>query len=1116
MLPIQRLVRSIALLTLAFHLLPTPARADQRPHAGMLRFPDVGRDSIVFVYANDIWLVPRAGGVATPLASPPGQELFPRFNADCSSIAFTGNYDGNLDLYVMPLTGGAATRVTHHPDAEMLCNWTPGGQLLFYSNCYGGMRRLMQLLTVTPTGGIPQKLPVPYGANGSISPDGEWLAYTPHTLDFRTWKRYRGGMATDIWLFNLKTKTSKKITDWEGTDTQPMWQGDTIYYLCDGGPDHRLNIWMYDTKSDKREQVTKFDDYDVKWPAIGPGDGAGEIVFQHGSDLMLLDLKSRQSKVVEVIVPGDKPKIRPRSVDVSKSIATLAVSPTGKRALVEARGDVWSLPAQKGSPRALTSTSTAAERDPTWSPDGKWIAYFSDATGEYELCAIGADGKGKPVQLTTDAGSYKYDPTWSPDSKKIAFTDKAGNIFLLKLNSPKDDESLAAQSFKKIDTDPWANQPSLRWSHDSNWIAYTKAGDNLQNAIWLYDLATDKPHQVTSGMFNDTQPTFDRKGDFLYFASARAFNNPIYEDLGNSFVYTGLDVMLMVPLRKDVKNPLAPKSDEETPTTQPADATSQPASAPASQPTSKPSDKPLIIDLEGFESRAVALPIKKGGFFNVCVGDDGKLIYVRGQLRGSEGEPSIVIFDVNDDKSDKKEEKTVIADTGAFVMSADGKKLLVQKKEALAIVDAAADQKMDKPVPTDGMLTLIEPRAEWKQMFTEAWRIERDFFYVANMHGVDWPAIRKQYERMLEECICREDVGFVISEMISELNIGHAYYSGGDNEKSANVPVGMLGADFELADGAFRIKKILHGAPWEHDGRGPLSQPGVDVKEGDYLLAVNNRPLDAAKDPWAALQGLAGKTVRLTVSAKPTMDKDARDVVVDLMDAEAPLRYRDWVEHNRAYVEKQTGGDVGYIHVPNTGVDGQNELFRQFYGQVNKKALIIDERWNGGGQIPTRFIELLNRPATNCWARRDGNDWVWPPDSHQGPKCMLVNGLAGSGGDAFPHYFKMFKLGKVIGTRTWGGLVGISGNPDLIDGASVTAPTFGHYDMDGTWGVEGHGVDPDIVVVDDPALMTNGGDPQLDTAIKLMLDEVASRPFVKPKRPAPPDRRGMGIKEEDK
>jgi tricorn protease len=530
----------------------------------------------------------------------------------------------------------------------------------------------------------------------------------------------------------------------------------------------------------------------------------------------------------------------------------------------------------------------------------------------------------------------------------------------------------------------------------------------------------------------------------------------------------------------------------------------------------KPSDKPLIIDLENFESRAVVMPIKKGLFTGVCVGDDAKLIYVRNAPRGSTDEPSIKIFDVFDEKAEKKEEKTVVDETGTFVMSADGKKLLVQKKEALAIVDAAADQKMDKPVPTDGMLTQVDPRTEWRQMFTEAWRIERDFFYVANMHGLDWPAIKKQYERMLEDCVCREDVGFVISEMISELNVGHAYYFGGDVEKPAIVTVGLLGADFELANGAFRIKKILHGAPWDSDSRGPLAQPGVDVKVGDYLLAANNRMLDPAKSPWASFQGLAGKTVRLTVSAKPTLDKDARDIFVDMLDNEAPIRYRDWVEHNRAYVADKTDGSVGYIHVPSTGVDGQNELFRQFYGQVNKKALIIDERWNSGGQIPTRFIELLNRPATNFWARRDGRDWQWPPDSHQGPKCMLINGLAGSGGDAFPHYFKMMKVGKTIGMRTWGGLVGISGNPDLIDGAQITAPTFGYYDLDGTWGVEGHGVDPDIQVVDDPALMTDGGDPQLDAAIKLMVDEVANHPFVKPNRPAAPDRRGMGIREEDK
>lgn len=1114
---------------MALACIAAPAEGEVKPHAGMMRYPDVSRDKIAFVYANDIWIAPREGGMATPLASPPGVELFPKFSADGQTIAFVGNYDGNMDLYTMPVSGGAPLRITHHPAQEVLSDWTPDGKLMFYYSGLAGLPRQMQLFTVNAEGGLPSKAPVPYGTSGSISPDGQWLAYTPHTADFRTWKRYRGGMATDIWLVKLSAVggapagappagVSKRMTDWEGTDTLPMWQGQTVYYLSDMGPEHRLNIWAYDVGSGRREQVTAFKDLDVKWPSIGPGpEGKGEIIFQKGSELLLLDLGTRATRPVSISVPGARPKIRSREFDAAKLTQAYGISATGKRAVTSSRGDIWNLPARDGSPRNMTHTSGVAERDPAWSPDGKRIAYFSDATGEYELYVAAAGECGDTRQLTSDGKTYRMSPMWSPDSKWIAFSDKTGALYLINVETKEQ---------KLVDTDPWSSAPRVSWSHDSNWLAYTLGGPNRQSSIWLYEVPTGKKYHVTSGVFNDTQATFDRKGDFLYFASNRDFNGPIYEDLGTTFVYANTDTLLMVPLRKDVKNPLAPKSDEEPATTQPADAaTSQPsssaatASAPASQPTSKPEEKkPLVIDLDGFERRAIPLPLKNGSFTNLAVSHDHKLIYVRGRPRGAEGEPSIKIFDPADEKAEEKDrEKTVVDGAGAFDISADGKKLLVLKDEQAAIVDAAADQKMDKPISMDGMNAVVDPRAEWRQVFLDAWRIERDYFYDPNMHGIDWLAVRRQYEKMLEDCASREDVGFVIAEMISELNVGHAYYQPGSSmEPSKTVPVGMLGVDFALANGAYRIARILEGGPWDSDARGPLSQPGVDVKEGDYLLAVNGMPLDTKKDPWAAFQGLAGKTITLTVSTKPTMDKDARSIVVKALPDEVDLRYRAWIEHNRRYVADRTGGSVGYIYVPNTGIDGQNNLFRQFYGQSDKAALIIDERWNGGGQIPTRFIELLNRPVTNYWAVRNGNDWTWPPDSHQGPLCMLVNGLAGSGGDMFPWLFKHNKLGKVIGTRTWGGLVGISGNPPLIDGSAVTAPTFAFYETNGTWGVEGHGVDPDMMVLDDPGLMLSGGDPQLDAAITLMKDEIATHGYHPPKRPPYPDRRGMGIREEDK
>ncbi|MEW6237452.1 MAG: S41 family peptidase [Candidatus Omnitrophota bacterium] len=1113
--------------------------AEIQPHAGMLRYPDVSASHIVFVYANDLWLVSREGGTASPLASPPGPELFPRFSPDGQSVAFIGNYDGDRDVYVMPTAGGSPFRVTYHPANEMLCDWTAGNQILFFSNALAGQIRQDQLFAVSPSGGLPKKLPLPYGTNGAIDSSGEWLAYTPISRDFRTWKRYRGGWASDIWLFHLKNYSSKKITSWEGTDTFPMWHGKMLYYLSDEGSNHRLNIWSYNTANEERRQITNFKDFDVKFPAIGPGpNGEGEIVLQNGAALVLLNLGSGETKNISVTIPGDRPKIREQRIDLKDRIAGWDISPTGKRIVMEARGEIWTLPAKEGSDRNLTRTSGFAERDPSWSPDGQWIAYFSDESGEYELYIMQSDGKEKPRQLTSGGKAWRFNPVWSPDSKHIAFTDKTGSLFLLTVKS---------QETQFIDKDPWADRPTISWSHDSGWIAYTKNGDNRRSSIWLYNLETQKTHPATSGLFGDTWPAFDRKGDFLFFASNRNFSSPIYDDVGTSFVYADTDVLITVPLRKDVENPYIYKSDEESWKKDEKESKDKDEKKDEAEKVEKKEEKkesseadkkdseekenkegekkeeaksdkeaakPLVIDLDGFEQRAFQLPIPKGGFRGLAVNHEGKLIYVREAPRGSGGKTEIKIFDLKDEK---KEEKTVLSDAGRFAMSADGKKLLVDKG-GFYVIDAAADQKLENAISTSNLFAMINPREEWKQMFNDGWRVMRDYFYDPNMHGVDWKGMRDHYSQMLPDCNSREDLNYVIDEMISELNVGHAYNRGNpDMEDEPSVNVGLLGVDFELANGAYRIAQIYEGAAWDVDARNPLSclKEG-EVKVGDYLLAVNRVPIDASKDPWAAFVGLANQTVTLAVSDKPILDATARDAAVKLLDGDHDLRYRAWIEKNRAYVDKKTDGKVGYIFVPNTGVDGQSDLVRQFYGQIDKQALIIDERWNGGGQIPTRFIELLNRPIVNYWARRDGKDWPWPPDSHQGPKCMLINGMSASGGDAFPAYFRQAGLGKLIGMRTWGGLVGLSGNPSLIDGGSVVVPTFAFYEKNGTWGIEGHGVDPDIEVVDDPSLMVNGGDPQLDAAIELMIQEIKTHPYTPPARPAYPNRSGMGIREEDK
>lgn len=1117
---LARSARAFLPATLAFAALGAPAQEAEeavRPHAGMLRYPDVSATHIVFLYAGDLWVVSREGGVATPLASPPGQETRPKFSPNGQTIAFVGNYDGNRDLYTVPTEGGVPFRVTYHPTTEVLTEWTPDGRLLFYAGGMGTYPRTPELFTVAAEGGMPEKMPVPYGAAGAVSPDGQWLAYTLHTRDNQTWKRYRGGMATDIWLFHLATHEARKITDWEGTDTQPMWNGTDIVYLSDAGPSHRLNLWRFDTTSGEREPLTEFSDFDVKWPSIGPGtEGGGEVVFEHGGKLQRLDLATQQVTTVDVRIPGARANLRPQRVDATELATHASPSPSAQRVLLEARGDLWTVPAKHGSPRNLTRTSGVAERDPAWSPDGEWIAYFSDASGEYELYVTAADGSGEPRRLTEGSDRFLSRPTWSPDSQRIAFWDLSGTLQL---------HTLESGETRAVDRDPWTYflRPSVSWSPDSRWLAYTRAGDSWLSAIWIYDVKSHKRHQVTSGRFKDSWPAFDREGDFLYFASLRDFTRPVYEDVGTTFVYTSIARLYAVPLRQDVASPLAPKSDEEGGEEDDAAEDSDNRAENEGKPKNKQKNdedkapEPVGIDLLGLEARAVLLPVPRGRFADLAVSHEGKLVYTRRPRSGAgdEAKARIEIFDPESETEDKRVQ-TVIAPVDSFRLSANGQKLLVQKDEEYALIDPKPDQKLETKVPVADLVATIDPGAEWRQIFHEVWRLQRDFFYDPGMHGVDWEAVRERYAAMLPDCASREDVDYVIAEMISELNVSHAYYFGREPDDIPKTSVGMLGADFELADGAYRIAKIYRGAPWDADARGTLGEPGHEVEVGDYLLAVNGAPVDPAKSPWAAFQGLGDQVVTLTISNTPRRDDSAHQIVVKLVADEGPLRFRDWVEANRQTVDEKSNGRIGYIYVPNTGVDGQNELFRQFYGQLHKDALIIDERWNGGGNFPTRFIELLDRPLVSWNATRDGHDWPWPPDAHFGPKAMLINGLAGSGGDLLPFLFRARGLGPLIGTRTWGGVVGVTGSqPRLIDGAQVIVPSFAFYEQDGTWGIEGHGVDPDIEVVDDPSQMAGGRDVQLDAAIDYLLGELERAPFRKPDRPPYPDRSGMGILPED-
>jgi len=1066
------------------------------PDALMLRFPDVSANKIVFVYAGDLWIVSKEGGIARKLSSPKGQELFPKFSPDGQMLAFSGNYDGNVDVYVMPSIGGTPKRLTHHPDADLVVEWYPDGKSILYrSRMKSPSYRFNRFFKQPVEGGMPDTLPLPYGELASFSPDGKLMAFQYISREFRTWKRYKGGMASDIWLYDLVHNTSEKITKFEGTDALPMWHKNTIYFLSDRDKYQKLNIWAYDIKTKKMKQVTKFTEYDVKWPSIGPND----IVFENGGKIYLLDLKTETPRPVSIKVPFDLPEIRTQLKDCSKNIESFSLSPTGKRALFGARGEIFTVPAKYGSVRNLTNSSGVAERYPAWSPDGKYIAYFSDRTGEYQLYIRSQDGKGKERQITSGKSVYRFDPVWSPDSKLIAFSDKTGSLYIV---------SVADGKIKFVDKDNENRIVSYSWSSDSRWLTYAKSMDNGQKAIMIYDVVNNKRHQITSGYYNDFQPVFGPEGKYLFFFSNRNFR-PVYGDLDNTWVYPNSTNLYVLTLRKDIKSPIAPRSDEEEVIKK--NKANKKEKTPENLNKSKvkkTKEKQIEIDFDGIEKRVVKLPVEAGNVGPLHV-IKGKVVFLRYPARGASkpGVPSgtLVYFDLKNRK-----ETTVISGIDNYNLSTDGKKVIYRSRSIYGIIDLAPRKKVGEGrIATNKMKSWIKPREEWKQIFNEAWRIERDFFYAPNMHGVDWKEIKKRYEAMLPYVVDREDLNYVIGEMIAELNSSHSYVGGGDIERPKRVSVGLLGCDFELdkKNNAFRIKKIYEGAPWDAEVRSPLREPGINVNEGDYLLAVNGKPLDTSKDIWASFQGLAGEVVTLTINSVPDM-KGARDVIVKPLSSEYRLRNLSWIESNRKKVEKATNGRVGYIYVPDTGINGQNELVRQFIPQQRKEGLIIDERFNSGGQFSDRFIEMLNRPLYAYAARRDFRDLRIPFVTHIGPKVMIINEWAGSGGDAFPYCFRKAKLGPIVGKRTWGGLIGIGGNPMLIDGGFITAPNLAIWNPAGYWDVEGYGVDPDYEVENAPHEMAAGKDPQLEKAIEVIMDLLKKNPPPRPKRPAYPDRSG--------
>lgn len=1102
---------------LLFCLLPLfsillQAQDKTSPDALMLRFPDVSANEITFVYGENLWIVPIKGGLARQLTTSVGMELFPKFSPNGKEIAFSANIDGNMDIYRIPNTGGYPERLTYHPTGDYVLDWHPDGEYIAKStrgNTY--VWPVSQMSLQPKNGGLSEQLPLAYGTNPSFNADGSKMAYQPNSREFRTWKRYQGGLASDLWIYDFDTETSTQITEYKGTDGNPMWNENQVYFLSDRGEEARLNIWAYNTETKAFKQITRYKDFDVKFPSLGPN----HIIFENSGKLFLLDLKSLKTQEVKIEVPAELHNIRPEFKELGERISNGYISPSGKRAVFECRGEIVTVPKENGSPRNLSNTSGVAERSPAWSPDGKNIAYFSDKSGEYQLYMRQSDGKGEEQQLTTALSGFSYEPLWSPDSKKIVFYDKVGKVWLLEVNS----KNLTEVSENEYRFWNW----QMQWSPDSQWITFSQEiSDNQNGVIHLYNTNTKQLHAITTDFYYDSLPTFSADGKHLFFFSNRKFE-PIYSDFDNTWIYTNSDQLFVLNLQEETPSIFAPKVDEE----EFKDEKKEEGSDEKDKSKDKKKDKKkgdkeddskdkkdkveaVKIDLENMSNRIEQIPVEINSGWGLSA-VDGKVIYLKTPKTGTyswrDAPGTLCYYDL-----EKLEEKTIIDKISSFQVSADGKNIFYAAKNTYGIIPIAEGKKVgDGKLGTNKIKSLVNPQEEWAQLFYESWRLERDFFYDPNMHGVDWEGVKTRYEKMLPFLTSRGDLNFVIGEMIGELNCGHAYVGGGDSERPENISVGLLGCDFELdeAKRAYKISKIYEAAPWDIK-RSPLKRPGLKVNNGDYLMAVNGQQLDPNKEPWAAFQNLAGETITLSISKTGSMS-DAKEINVKPMGNEYRLRHLAWIYENYKKVQEASDGKIGYIYVPNTSVQGQTELVRQYMAQYHKEGLIIDERFNGGGQIPDRFIELLNRPVYNYWGRRDDTDWRTPGTGHVGPKVMLVNQWAGSGGDAFPYYFRKAQLGTIVGKRTWGGLVGITGLPRLIDGGYLSAPSFGFYNTDGEWDIEGYGVDPDIEIENNPEAVYQGKDLQLEKAIELILQDLKTSPIVHPQQPEGPNRSGLGL-----
>ncbi|MBI1789006.1 MAG: PD40 domain-containing protein [Acidobacteria bacterium] len=1065
----------------------------------LLQKPALSATRIVFAYAGDLWSVPREGGDARRLTTGPGVETDPVFSPDGSHIAFTGEYDGNTDVFVMPASGGTPRRLTFHPGFDGAIGWTPDGKRVLFASTRSSATDGPKLFTVPAGGGFPDEVPLPIAEEGVYSPDGSRLAYVPLFQWQAAWKRYRGGQTKKIWIADLSDSSVTAIPRENSNDFNPMWIGDKIYFLSDRqGP---VSLFSYDPRGRQVRQVVGNRGLDFKSASAGPG----AIVYEQFGSLHLYDLQSGKTKQVEVRLAGDLPEVRPRLVNVAKRLRNPDISPTGARAVFEARGEILTVPAEKGDPRNLTGTVSAAERDPVWSPDGKTIAYLSYESGEYALHLRDQSGVGEVKKIPLgERDAFYFAPRWSPDSRKIAYLDNHLGIRYIDLERKK--PVLVDQDYR-----PSERERAPAWSPDSQWLAYPKQLPNHMSAIHLYSLADAKSAQVTDGMSEAKDPVFDKDGKYLYFTASTDSGAAMQPDI-HSFSRPVTRSIYLIVLSKDQASPLAPESDDEK--DKPDESKKD---SPKDEMPKPPATVVVKIDFDNIGQRILALPMPPRRYDGLLTGKAGVLFAIEAPAPpvSSEGGGGPLRLTVHRFDLGKRKSDVAIGGVASFRISFNGEKMLYQQGDRWFIAapkPMASSEGAPPPaadpgqgaLKTEGLEVRADPRAEWRQMYHEVWRIQRDFFYDPAYHGLDLKAAEKRYEPYLESIASRRDLNYLFVEMLGEMSVGHMFIGGGDSPEVKRVQTGLLGADYSIENGRYRFTRVYNGENWNPDLKAPLTQPGVNVAADDYLLGVNGRDLRAADNLYSFFEGTAGKAVVLKVGADPS-GANAREATVTPVADETRLRHLAWIEDNRRKVNQMTNGRVAYVHMPDTSRGGYLNFNRYFFAQVGKQAAIIDDRFNHGGQLATDIIEYLKRPMMSLASFRDGADMVQPQGAIFGPKVMIINEFAGSGGDAMPWYFRRASVGKLIGKRTWGGLVGLCGVPDLMDGGGVTAPCALIWNPNGQWEVENQGIAPDIEVELDPKAVRQGHDPQLEKAVQVVLEELEKNPPLQPKHPPYPN-----------